>query len=191
MNEKLVEILKLRKFVVQLIVMTFFLHSSSLGQTKYKYEYTIHLKKQESTYSLRTTDSSINGKSCINFHLLNKKRDFIPFATIIFKSKSGDTILFSNLNGEATIILPPDTLNLIVNVIGYSPLPSKKFYFRPNSMNDFKIIMGKSNELRVGHIHSSRKLKESEIQKIIEDISNDKEEDELLKSKICYILWDI
>lgn len=123
--------------------------------------------------------------------IFDRNGNVIPFANIEIKSRVTDTILHSDTNGFATSKINAGISSVNITALQYTPLSIDSLPIRENTKTTINATLGKSNALRIAVIYSLRKLSEKEIQKITEDLSNDNEENELIKNKTCYIIWEI
>lgn len=162
------------------------------GQKKYKHKYRHYLTSQESSYTSETIDTILQtNKSILNFQILANKGEAIPFAKIRIKNSEIDTTIHTDLNGFASIKLTSGTFSVSIFSLHFTPITLDNFILNEQTKTNIKTALGHSNALRIALIYSIRKLTDEEIKKIIDDLSNDREENELIKNKTCYIMWEI
>ncbi|MBX7093349.1 MAG: hypothetical protein K1X56_01410 [Flavobacteriales bacterium] len=162
------------------------------GQKKYKHKYRQHLTSQESNFTSKTTDTILQtDKSILTFQILDNKGDAIPFANITIRNSVTDTTIHSDFDGFVSIKLSSGTFSITIFSLQFTPITLDNFIVKENTKTDIKTSLGLSNALRIALIYSIRKLTDEEIKKIVDDLSNDKEESELIKNKTCYIMWEI
>jgi hypothetical protein len=90
-----------------------------------------------------------------------------------------------------TITLPSATYSISILEFQSTPIIMDTFEAKGNTKMTIKTSLGQSNALGIILIYSKRKLTVNEIEKIVDDLSNDKDENELIKGKICYIMREI
>lgn len=164
----------------------------ALSQKKYKYLYREHLKSQESFFFIQTNDKVFdNGKSKFNVQVLDKNGNGVSFAEIKLKSNEIDTVIQSDIEGFASFYLPKGTYSIFIFELELTSIEVKEFVIEENNEIDFTAKLGKSNLLTIAIIRSKRKLTQLEIDKLVDDLSNGKENNELILDKTCYVMWEI
>ncbi len=147
---------------------------------------------QESSYSSETTDTILQtDTSVLTFQILDNKGDAIPFANITIKNSSTDTIIHSDINGFAAIKVSSGAFSVTIFSLHFTPITLDSFIVKENSATKIKTSLGHSNASRIALIYSTRKLTDEEVLLLINDLSNDKQENELIKNKTCYVMWEI
>lgn len=175
-----------------LILIIFFIPIAVFGQEKYKYKYRKHLASQQSSFSVSKRDTILeSNKSILKFEILNKKEEAIPFANIRIKNSQIDTSFSSNIDGIAYIKLPSGTFSVSIFSHDITPIAIRKFLVKENTNTSIKTSLGLSNTLEIALIYSIRKLSKKEIKNLINDLSNESRENELIKNKTCYLMWEI
>ncbi len=173
---------------VRLFILLLLLLPSVASGQKYKYQYRQQLIRQQSTHNTETTDLFNSDKGRLIFQILDQKGVAIPFVNIVIKNKDVDTTIQSDLNGFATINLV-GTFSFFLFDLQFTPINIENFILKENTETTLKVSLGLAN-LRIAHIYSIRKLKDNEIQKLVEDLSNDAD-NELINNKTCYVTWEI
>ena len=175
-----------------LLFFLFLFQKIVFAQKKYKYKYRAHLISQPSSFTAQVADTLLDPNKCVfAFQVLDKKGESVPFASILIRGSKMDTLIRSNLDGYAIVSLPLDTFSITISEIQFTSLQLQKVVGTPNTKNLVNILLGKSNALSIALIYSRRKLSESEIGSIIQDLSNEKSDNELIKNKTCYVNWEI
>jgi hypothetical protein len=72
-----------------------------------------------------------------------------------------------------------------------TPTEVKEFEVEENKKITISATLGKSNLLTIAAIYSKRKLTQLEIDRLIDDLSNDKENNVLIQDKTCFVMWEI
>jgi hypothetical protein len=179
------------KFLLILQIL-FYTQLNLFGQKEYKYHYNKHLIKQQSTFSSNQKDTTIElDRSCLLFQIRDINEKEIPFAKISIKGVSTDTIILSDYRGLASVNLPARKYSISIIYSLCSPIILDSFEANSNSVTTIKASLGKSNSNLVAIISSQRKLTKEEIKKIVFDLSNENEDNELIKNKICIVEWEI
>lgn len=162
------------------------------AQKKYKYKYRAHLNSQPSSYTAQVADTLLEANQCVfAFRVMDKKGESVPFSQILVRGNKIDTLIRADLDGYAVIALPMDTFSITISEIHFTSIQLQKVVATPNTKNLVNILLGKSNALSIALIYSRRKLTEFEIDSIIQDLSNEKNDNELIKNKTCYVSWEI
>jgi hypothetical protein len=175
-----------------IILILFYIPLTLFGQKEYKYQYIKHLIKQQSTFSSNQKDTTLKpDRSCLLFQIRDINEKELPFAKISIKGVSTDTIILSDYRGLASVNLPAGKYSFAINYSLFSPIILDNFKANSNSVTTIKASLGKSNSNLVAIISSQRKLTKEEIEKIVFDLSNEKEDNELIKNKICIVEWEI
>jgi hypothetical protein len=180
--------MKILKLILFLI-----LTNTVFGQKGYKYKYDLHLKNIPSTYSI-VYDSITNRDNSTKFIFIESRADTILQVYIKIKSANIDTVIHNEISQLKTITkmpLKPDKYDIIVSSIEFSTLNIDKVNIYNNTATTIISKLGYKNELEFGEILSKRKLNDKEIEKIIDDYSNRRDESELIKNKTCIIMWQI
>lgn len=173
------------------LLMLAFFPAVLAGQGKYKHIYKIHLKDQPSNYSIQIADTLIEGgKSLLCFISLDYKGDTVSNVNLTIDDSKTKKLIYSDMNGLASVMLSSDTFDISITSPFYTPIRINKKFIKNNSKIILKTSLGRSNAKMIGNINSKRKLTESEISKIVEDLSMDLPV-ELIKNKTCYVLWEI
>lgn len=185
-------ILKVRIYLYYVVIILIVLPNISICQNKYQYEYKIQLISQLSTFDTLFFDTLIkNNNTIIQFIVLNKNNEPIPFANIKINANNIDTVGSSDLNGFFSFISKCNLVEYSVTYTGYFPLTKIKINSKPNSKTVVKILLGSSDFVnKNGVIKSSRKLSEKEITQIINDCSNENYNNELIKNNTCQVYID-
>lgn len=176
------------------ILLLLLLPTFAVAQKKnhFKHEYRRHLKPQESNYQQQVTDLSLaDGKSVLNFNIVENTSDFIPYVKISIKGNNIDTTLITDYNGTASITLDADQVSIKIFSMMYTPITIENYSINTNSLSIFKMTLGFSNMYRIANIYSKKKLSEEELEKLVDDLSQNKEDNELIINKTCYVLWEI
>jgi hypothetical protein len=150
------------------------------------------LTGQQSTFITNTTDTLLDtNKGVLTFQVLDKNGAAIPFTNITIKNGETDTIVRSDFNGLVSISLTSGTYSIFIFSLQFTPITIDNFIINENTKTTIKTSIGKSNELSIALIYSRRKLSNEEIEKLVDDLSNDREDNELIKNKTCYVMWEI
>ncbi len=163
------------------------------GQKGYKYKYDLHLKNIPSTYSI-VYDSLTNKDNLTKFIFIESRGDTVIKSYIKIKSDNIDTLIhndFSKITTITKVFLKPNKYDFTVTSVEFGTLNIKNINIYNNSSTIIISKLGYKNDLEFGEIHSKRKLNNKEIEKIIDDYSNRKDESELIKNKTCIIMWQI
>lgn len=177
------------------IILTLLLLPTILfGQKKYKFEYKDRLINQPSSYTTEIDSSNLAiNKNNLTFQILDYEKEPLPFAEIIidiFGKK--DTLFLLNESGFISTTLPSGTFSITINGMNYtSSLVIDSFELKGNTKATIKTSLSKSNDSQITLIRSVRKLEKIEIEKIIYDLSNNREDNELIKNKTCIISFEI
>ena len=177
----------------KLIILLLFLFPSILfGQNKYKFKYRQHLTNQESTFTKETINSDLDSnKYNLTIQIFDKNGESVPFANISIKNNSIDTIIHSDLIGNVIAKLHSSPSTISVNAHSFTPLIIDNLVVYKNTKTTIKVLLGQLNSKRIAIIKSIRILKNEEITKLINDLSNNREVNELIKNKTCFITWEI
>ena len=165
----------------------------TIAQSKFNHEYRIKLKSQVSIYSTQIKKSSIrNNQSYLKFIVTDCFGRSIEWPKIRIKGIDTDTSLISDINGKIDFYLSPGQSTIFISSVSFTPLEFKTLDLLPNTSYTFTVNLGYSNKLSIKQVHSKRELSTKEIEKLIDDLSRHrKEENELIKNRICYILSEI
>lgn len=159
--------------------------------TKYKYEYRVHLTNFPSTYSLIQKDSNLNGKCMLNF-IISNKTSTLPFSSVKIHSNNLDTVFNADIDGFASTAIRSDTTNFIIVSPGFVELKLESIPLKSNTLYEVQVLMSQHKSQHIAIIHSQRKLTGSELVILIENLSNEQEENNILfTKKICFISWEI
>lgn len=170
----------------------FLLPMIAIGQKKYKYQYKERLVSQQSSFTFEVEDTLLDaGISILELQILDKNEVSLPHAKVIIKSKHSFTRFYSNINGVTSINIDSDTFSITLFDFHSTPLTIDNFVLKEYTKTVIKTSLGQINASRVALIHSSRKLTNEEIKRLIEDLSNGKNDTELIQNKTCYITWEI
>ena len=181
------------KLAKQLLLTGIFLIPALVfGQTQYKYRYRQHLTSQPSTYTTNTVDTLMQANTGIlTFHLFDNTGTAVPMLNITLKNSISDTILQSNADGFAYLELTSGTYSLMLFSLPYTPIVLENYIVSANTHTTITTSLGRSNAMSIALIHSIRELTAAEIQQITDDLSNQKEDIELIKNKTCYVTWEL
>ena len=163
-----------------------------LGQEKYKFKYRQFLTRVESTYSATTTDTLLeSNKSVLSFQILDKQGETVPFQHITIKNNEVEKSFLTDLNDFFTITMTSGTFSISIYGQIYTPITIDNFNLKESKKVNIKISLGRANEMKIALISSVRKLTDEEIEKIIDDLSNGREDNQLIKNKTCFIGWEL
>lgn len=123
--------------------------------------------------------------------ILDNKEEAAPYCKVLIKSNVTDTIIHSNLNGVVIATLPSGTYSISFFAFPFTSIKLDSFVIKANTKTTINTSLGNSNALCIAIIYSVRKLTDDEIAKIIDDLSNDREDNDLIKNKTCHIMWKI
>jgi len=175
-----------------LILIIFLFPTIVLGQKKYKFMYRAHLTSQKSTFTTHQTDTLLETDKCnLTFTILDNNGEAVPSANIVIKNNTADTIIHSDLNGFVTATLPSGVFTISINSYQFTAIKLDNFKVKANTKINISTLLGQSNALRIALIYSMRKLTNDEIERIVDALSKGGEDNELIKDKTCYILWEI
>lgn len=163
----------------------------AVAQKKYKFEYTIRLENQASSFEVYQRDSALNDMCLLQFSLFDYQNGELIFAHIKLKNDELDTLLFTNLEGKAMMLLPEGKLSADQFYVGFSPLHIDSLALKPNTILEVKSKLGLSYEPNIGHIYSKRKLSKLEIQEITQAVSQGRTNHPLIENKTCTISFEI
>jgi hypothetical protein len=187
---------KLIKFETKIIMKTrviislfLFIPALLCGQEENKYP--IQLKNIPSTYSKQITDTDAKNKCMYEFVVSDKNGHRVSYAKIKIRNSKTDTLLNSDINGYASFSMKADSIHLTVFYPNYTPVLLDLPPAKTNTKCTFTLFLGMSNDSRKGFLYSKRKLTEIEISKIIDDLSNGREDNILIKNKTCSVQWDL
>jgi hypothetical protein len=179
----------LRLFIFLLVILPIVVFGQ---KKKFKYKYEIRLKSQPSTYTIQSADTALEGNKCLLiFKVTDTFGDRIPFANININRINTTDIINCDFNGLATLTLQSDTFDISVLAMFFTTLKIDKLVGKANSKITIKTTLGKANTRYIGHIHSVRQLTDYEINKMVDDLSRDINDSELIKNKTCYVIWEI
>lgn len=183
---------KMTNLTHRFLIFILFLPTIVFGQKKYKFDYREHLTSQQSTFTTHTTDTLLDtNRGVLTFQILDKNGEAIPCTNITIKNVETDTIVRSDLNGFVSVSLTSETYSLSIFNLQFTPITLDNFIINENRETTIKTSLGKSNTLRIARIYSRRKLSNEEVEKLVDDLSNDRENNELIKNKTCYVMWEI
>jgi len=150
------------------------------------------LTSHQSTFNAKITDTLLEiNKSILKFQILDEKGEAIPFAIVRIKNSVKDTTILSDFDGFVSANLTSGTFSISILYHQYTPINIDNFFVKENAETTIKASLGLSNALRIALIYSIRKLKDEEIEKLIDDLSNNRENNELIINKTCYVMWEI
>ncbi len=176
------------------LILLLILTNTVFGQKGYKYKYDLHLKNIPSTYSI-VYDSLTNKDNLTKFISIDSSGDTVLQLNIKVKSINFDTIIrndFSQIKTNVKVLLKPNKYNInIFSSLEFSPLNITNINIYNNTSTTITSKLGFNNGLEFGEIHSKRKLTDKELEEIIDDCSNRRDENELIKNKTCIIMWQI
>jgi hypothetical protein len=162
------------------------------GQSNYIYEYPIRLKPQNSDYKVKTIKKEIEGYAELNISIKDKQGEYLPFAYCWIKNNSNfDTTFYTNIDTKSTILLlKPDTYSIRISLTFYNNLSCDTINLKPNTETKYNAILGETYAIDYRVIRSKRILKESEIERIIDDLSIHRR-NKLIRNKTCYVSWEM
>lgn len=167
----------------------------ALAQKKYPYTYDIHLKSVPSTYRL-LYDSVPGTKGHLFFTAIDATGDTVTFGIKLsvnaFPADSGLPYQYSKFEPVYDLALNPGSYRLTATSLEYTPLTIEPLIIYHGTTTRLLVSSGYMNLLEHGTIHSKRKLSAEEIDHIIDHFSHRKKDDpELIRQKICFVLWQI
>ncbi|PQJ12097.1 hypothetical protein CJD36_009930 [Flavipsychrobacter stenotrophus] len=173
-----------------LLILLISLPCRALGQDWNKYEYRRRLTPVPSSYTKEIVKEYLDAQSKLVTITLDVKGDSLSVSSIIKKKKSMRKVLL-NFDGIDSAIFPAGRYKISFHS-SFTPVRPNRVRLKPNTKTIFKMTLGQSHSLSIIHIKSKRKLKRREIKQIVEDCSNSrKEENKLIKDKVCLILYEI
>lgn len=162
------------------------------GQQQYKFKYRKYLVSQPSSYT--DTSKAIHtdtDKSVLSFRILDKKGDGLAFARVTIKNRFRDTALQADNKGFVTITLNSGIYSISIFSLLFTPIILSDYAVQSKTETTIFTSLGQSNQNSIALIYSIRKLRKEEIKKIVDDLSNNNGENELIRNKTCYVLWEI
>lgn len=175
-----------------LILFLFLLPEILFGQKEYKYNYRRHLISQTSTFTSESNYTLLSeGKVSFSFWISDNKGESIPATNVKIKSSTIDTTILSDGNGFVTTILPTGIFSITIYALSFSTLQTNILATKGNTKTTIKASLGRSNVLNIITIHSVRRLTRVEINKIVDNLSFDNANNELIKNKTCYVTFEI
>ena len=163
--------------------------SNLYGQKRYKFKYDYSLKTIPSSYVIYY-DSLTNKDSFTKIISIASDADTIVQASIQIHSLNKDTIIhpdFSKIKTITKLNIVQGYYDVKIACIEFSLLEIKKIKIYPHTSTIIIAKLGYDNSLEGGQILSKRKLTENEQNEIINDLSNRKRENKLIKNKTCII----
>jgi hypothetical protein len=120
-----------------------------------------------------------------------KGESIVCCVNINIKGLKSDTTISLNENGSAKLYLPQSTYKISLSTPQFTSIDLNNLVTQANKGYIIRMYLGNSNTLRIIEIYSVRKLSDTEINKIIDDLSNAIQDNELIKNKTCYVVEQI
>lgn len=176
-----------------LILVFLFMPAIIFGQKEYKHEYRLELRAQQSSYTTNITDTVLNigNNGILAVQVFNREEEVIPFSIIKIKNNKTDITIYSDNNGFVSTSIEAGTYSITIDYIMATTLVINNFIVRENSRNCITASLGNSNALNIAIIYSCRELSSEEIESLIDDLSNGREDNELIINNTCYFMWEI
>jgi hypothetical protein len=184
--------MKQLKKVILLLAVSLFALPASAQRNKYKYNYTSYLKPQPSAWSMEYRDSSLNGKTLVLVDVTDRKGEGAYNIDFQFTGKEKKAEVYVDTDGNATVLLDSGLYMITCFSIDYSPITPLEVLLSPDKICLFHLRAGASNNFRIAEIYSKRKLTPEEVEALNNAYSTGHgEEHQLIRDKICYVMWQI
>jgi hypothetical protein len=162
------------------------------GQKTYKFKYKGHLTSHRSTLITQLKDTILEtGKCYLSVTVLDKKGEVIPFAHVVIHSATDYTTLRADTNGFVKALLNPGMFSISVYAYQFTALELNSIELKKNTMIQIKTSLGRANGISIIVINSKRKLRKSEIRRIIDEYSNGIRGNQLIINGTCRITMEI
>ncbi len=149
-------------------------------------------KKIPSTYTIEKIDDNENSKDSLLHIVVMEKKEGVPFLNIYVKNESVDMNGRTDIDGRCGLKIIPGNYQINLSYAGCTPITISDFKIEPHIKYIINITLGCTGKGSIMHIQSKRNLSTDELDKLVDDITNDKgEENELILYKICYYGFEI